>query len=179
MLRRFHEARDEARSLAIQPDGTSVTTVFCDWLGEPCDGCGHTFREGDRVRADRDADGGRTTIRHLDPLLGCAGGAIAEVEAGEMTTRFHDAVDKAVPPPRRVKRLLPGDSLLRFHQERPYCSCCSYTFRPFEVVVRCPCGELDCDVAFHRDPQRGLLCFDETWPDLKVTYCPFRKRAMR
>ena len=179
MLRRFEEARDEARSQAIQPDGTAVTTVFCDWFGLPCGGCGHTFREGDRVSVDRDPRGGPSAVRHLDPLLGCAGGAIAEIKVGEMTTRFHAAVDKAVPPPRNlsVDRLRPGDSLLRFHEDRSNCYHCSYTFRPYEVVVRCPCGELGCDIALHRDPQRGLLCFDETWPDLKVTYCPFKKRA--
>jgi hypothetical protein len=183
MVSRFEHAREQAVTQAIQPDGTSVTTPYCDWFARRCGGCGHTFREGDRVRADRNAVGRRRTVRHLDPLLGCADGdGPGEVAADELTSRFHAAMDAAVPPPLnlRLERLFPGDFLLRRGAgDRPDCLRCGDTFRPFEVVVRCPCGELPCQMAVHRDPQRGLPCFDQFWPALRVDYCPVQKRAVK
>jgi hypothetical protein len=180
MNRRFAEARERTRTQAIQPDGTAVTAVLCDWFGRRCDGCGHTFREGDRVQVDSDFANRTRTVRHLDPALGCANIADVEVTVDDLTSRFHAAMDAAAPPPGhlRLDRLLPGDPLLRSCVERPDCPNCGETFRPFEVVVRCPCGEFKCQIALHRDPQRGLPCFDEVWPDLKVNYCHFRKRPV-
>lgn len=182
MLRRFEQAREQAITQAIQPDGTSVTSTLCDWFNRDCEQCGHTFREGDRVRVTRTPDG-TELIWHLDPLLNCGGGVPpAEVATDALTARFHQAMDEAVKPPEhlRLHRLTPGDPLLRFGAGgRPTCLQCTDTFRTFEVVVRCPCGELDtCQVALHRDPQRGLPCFDEHWPDLTVDYCPLKKRLV-
>ena len=178
---RFRDALEQALTQAIQPDGTAITSVFCDWFNRRCSGCGHTFREGDRVLVNRDSAGARRDVRHLDPLLGCAGGPGGGTEAGAITKRFHQAIDRALPPAGHLRRerLQPGDFLLRNEAGgRPDCLQCSDTFRPYELVVRCPCGELQCQKSLHRDPQRGLTCFDDRWPDLIVNYCPFRKRPV-
>ncbi|WP_433824587.1 hypothetical protein ACQP2E_20815 [Actinoplanes sp. CA-015351] len=181
VVRRFQEAREQAEwQTDVQPDGTAVTSLFCEWMGEPCEGCAHTFREGDRVRVERDDDGSLMSVRHLDPLLGCAGTSTAAARTSELVERFHAAMDAAHKPPEglRLERLLPGDVLLEASELRPSCPQCSYTFRPFEVVVRCPCREPNCNVSLHRDVERGLTCFDDRWPDHRVNHCLFRKRAL-
>jgi hypothetical protein len=181
------------------PDGT-ISAVVTDgksrWLGTRCGTCNQTFRLGDRVRLA--ADG---AVGHLDPALGCWLADLAEPAGGErpLLERGQDPPDSpagadsgdftegllsAWPPAREapVFRLSRGDwrvTTPRSGPTSPACPGCGHTFRAGDMVVICPCaGAVGdprreyCQIAVHRDPARGLCCWDDWAPDGRLRRCP-------
>ncbi|WUI02583.1 hypothetical protein OHR68_12505 [Spirillospora sp. NBC_00431] len=154
-------------------DGTAVTAPASWWFSLVCRTCGHTFRRGDRVRVDAAA----RAVEHLEPGLGCAGGPAADhtSEADEFAAGLLSVWRTDAP----IVRLAPGDSLLPRPGEGPARRClhCANTFRPGEHVVMCPCRRDDpvCGAAVHRDPARGLPCWERWRPDGTVKVCPVVK----
>jgi hypothetical protein len=57
---------------------------------------------------------------------------------------------------------------------RMTCMFCAHTFRPGETVIICPCspGAPQCDAAVHRDPSRGLVCWESWHSGQRVKVCP-------
>ncbi|QXJ20201.1 hypothetical protein AGRA3207_000873 [Actinomadura graeca] len=153
--------------------GVAVTAPPSWWFSLDCRSCGHTFRRGDRVRVDAE----NRTAEHLEPGLGCAGGPAAErtTEADEFAAGLLSAWTTDAP----VVRLADGDPRLPRPGQGPAPRClhCANTFRPGEYVVVCPCHRDDpvCDAAVHRDPARGLPCWERWRPDGTVTICPVAK----
>lgn len=155
-------------------DGEAVTSGMSWWHTRICRTCGHTFRRGDRVLVDADA----ATVGHLDPTLGCVGGPAggptpvgADVHAfsaalldawpvgdGVVVTRTDDTLELLAPPHAGFRRAC--------------CLFCAHTFRPGEMVVVCPCRLGLCHRAVHRDPARGLVCWESWRPDSRVKVCP-------
>ncbi|GAA3250371.1 hypothetical protein ACFO1B_40090 [Dactylosporangium siamense] len=155
--------------------GERITTLQSPWHTTYCDGCGHTFRRGDRVRVDQ---GG--AVRHTSSLLSCAGPADGGVNAEAEVLEFTEGLERTWPvrgelPIRRTEdepHLLLGPiGGLRRH----VCLFCAHTFRPGELVIVCPCqagARRLCRRAVHRDPSQGLVCW-ETWsPASKLKVCP-------
>lgn len=151
--------------------GESVTVAASWWFSLTCRTCGHTFRRGDRVRADAQT----RLVEHLEPGLGCAGGPAA----GQVpeTDRFSAGLLAAWPSQADVTELAEDDWRL----PRPAsghagqrCLYCAHTFRPGERVVVCPCRRAGaaCGAAVHRDPARGLPCWDQWRPSGTVPVCP-------
>jgi hypothetical protein len=157
-----------------QATDDSVTSPPSWWFNLECTTCGHTFRSGDRVRVDAVT----RLVVHLEPGLGCAGGPATEQDPE--TARFAAGLLSAWPSGARVVELtendwrLPQPSTGRAGQR---CLYCAHTFRPGEQVVVCPCrrDEPACGAAVHRDPARGLPCWERWRPDGTVTICPVAK----
>ncbi len=164
--------------------GRAVTNLRSRWLHLRCDICGHSFRNGDAVEVGLDGK-----VSHASKELPCNGGDFAMtpdvVEAGE----FFEGLDEAWPPPAGlcVKRLEQGspqgDVLLAppvagFRRHR--CAVCGHTFRPLDQVVICPCRPHDpmCILAIHRDPVRGLNCWEAWNPGQVQRYCPVTSRKL-
>ncbi|MEO3855568.1 hypothetical protein [Acrocarpospora sp. B8E8] len=155
-------------------EGRAVTVPSHWWFNLVCRTCGHTFRRGDAVLVDLVA----RMVRHLEPGLDCAGGPGAEPSAtvAEFAAGLQDGWPASVPLIRlakddwRVPR--PGQ-----RQAAPRCRYCAHTFRPGEHVVVCPCrvGDPSCGAAVHRDPARGLSCWERWQPDGVVAICPVAK----
>jgi hypothetical protein len=183
--------RDGDRSL--DAPGETLTVTESPWHFLVCEGCGHTFRRGDRVWRDP-----RTRmVRHLDLALGCNAPTTAEGERGEdenagalvagseaeavavELAEFALGLDEAWPPALDVPALAltPSDWRVRRPRgslRRPSCRFCGHTFRAGDLVVVCPCSPTQprCGAAVHRHPAAGLVCW-ETWlPSGEVQRCP-------
>jgi hypothetical protein len=157
----------------VNADGTAVTGAPSWWFHTRCRTCGHTFRRGDRVRVDR----ATRNVVHLEPGLGCAGGPATE-EVRE-TAEFTEGLLSEWPADRPVTMLGPDDWRLPLPGARsaPGCLYCGHTFREGEHVVICPCrlGSPACGAAVHRDPARGLPCWERWKPEGDVPVCPTLK----
>ncbi|MBY8847833.1 hypothetical protein K7G98_03660 [Saccharothrix sp. MB29] len=152
--------------------GERITSLTSWWHTRWCQVCGHTFRRGDRVLV---AD---SRVRHLDPTLDCAesgGGRADEAEVVRFTegllatwpvvgdvplTRTDDVPGLLAPPLGGLRRAA--------------CLFCAHTFRPGEFVVMCPCTPAArvCARAVHRDPARGLPCWESWRPGSTLKVCP-------
>ena len=155
-------------------DGDEVTAPPSWWFNLTCPACGHTFRRGDRVRVNRAA----RHVVHLEPGLGCAGGSAAQV--APETASFAAGLLAAWPAGARVVELAEDDWRLPRRGSAlagQRCLHCAHTFRPGEQVVICPChpDSPACGAAIHRDPARGLPCWERWRPDGTVPVCPVAK----
>ncbi|MFB9250460.1 hypothetical protein ACFFWE_19650 [Sphaerisporangium melleum] len=162
------------RGAPAERRGTAVTVPAHWWFHLVCRTCGHTFRRGDRVRYDLTA----RTAEHLEPGLGCAGGPASE-ESGE-AAEFTDGLLAGWPANVPVVRLAADDWRIPrpgLRTAAPKCRYCAHTFRPGEQVVVCPCqvARPVCGAAVHRDPARGLSCWERWRPDGRVEICPVAK----
>jgi hypothetical protein len=174
----IRRGRDPVNAAALA-GGTARTTLYSDWLKETCQTCWHTFRLGDRVVIDSSAEDRPPAVRHLDPMLSCGGEAAPQASPG-MAQRLFAAMDRENPPPdgAKVWRLLDGDPLLAVRRDRRRCGVCRHSLRPLELVVICPCHPTEqrrgkCEYVIHRDPGRGLTCFDD-WrgAGIELRRCP-------
>jgi len=178
---------------SLDAPGETVTAAEPPWHFLVCDGCGHTFRRGDRVWRDP-----RTRmVRHIDLALECdapttadaepgigeaagtvAAGSDSEAAAIELA-EFALGLDEAWPLASHVPAhaLTPSDWRVRRPRgglPRPSCRFCGHTFRAGDLVVVCPCrpAQPRCGAAVHRHPAAGLVCW-ETWlPSGEVERCP-------
>jgi hypothetical protein len=175
--RGLDSSTDPANSQATQ-EGIAQTTLRSRWLHSDCPVCGHTFRPEDRVELK--ADG---SVYHCSEALPCAGGDTGAQATGEVgadgLAGFFAGLAEAWPLPTDVPavRLEPGHELLaaplRAYRRRR-CLVCAHSFRAYEVVVICPCSPLDpaCALAVHRDPVRGLTCWEAWAPSGHLHHCP-------
>lgn len=167
--------------------GRTPTMASSRWLGIRCVKCHHTFRRGDVVLAGADV----ASIRHLDPRLRCgpdepaAGGdpASAEEQAGGAEDFVRGLLGEWPPITRvPVYRLTHDDWQVtgpRSGPDSPTCRGCGHTFRAGDYVIICPCAGADddprrgyCQIAVHRDPARGLSCWDDWAPSGRLLRCP-------
>lgn len=160
--------------------GDMITRITSWWHTTLCAGCGHTFRRGDRVRADART---RSAV-HLDPALGCAVAADSRSADADVQA-FVSGLLKAWP--------VVGDVPVVRTDEEPYllrpadggfsrqaCLVCAHSFRRSELVIVCPCSpsQRRCRAAVHRDPGQGLVCW-ETWlPASTVAVCPVMRAGL-
>jgi hypothetical protein len=163
--------------------GAVITGINSWWNHLHCAGCGHTFRRGDRV----EVDSRERTVYHLEPGLGCGPpGRPREDRPSEPVpdddpadvAEFSAGVLAAWPlTGAPVRPLTEADWQVRRPEpplRRPRCLVCAHTFRPGENVVICPCDRSRpvCGSAVHRDPARGLVCWEAWRPDGRVNACP-------
>jgi len=158
----------------IHESGPTVTTGDSWWHTRICTTCGHTFRRGDRVIVQETSG----QVQHLQSGLGCAGadasdaaergGDVLDFREG-MLDAWQPAQDVTVVPAEAVPELL-APPYAGFRRAR--CLSCAHTFRPGELVVVCPCRQGRCVRAVHRDPTRGLVCWESWRPDGRVEVCP-------
>ncbi|MDT7845191.1 hypothetical protein [Streptomyces justiciae] len=163
-----------------QPDGEpgeEVTVVTSQLLrklgsaGTTCPVCHHSFRLGEQISIERADAGPGVVLKHRSRRLDCL-----NPEAGEQSSAsaelFHQGLDEANPPPPELNtvRLRRGHPLLRLHPgpgdgapTRHRCWVCGHTFRPDEMVIHCTCAPdaPNCASAVHRDPDHGLVCYDD------------------
>jgi hypothetical protein len=172
-------AMDPANASSVG-GGAAVTTLRSRWLHLRCLVCKHTFRAGDEVEVV--ADG---SVRHRSALLPCAGSSSIDLGSPEDTTSFFEGLDEAWPPPRDlpVRRLVEGD----LHVAAPVagfrrqtCAVCGHTLRVNDQVILCPCspGAPMCVVAIHRDPVRGLHCWEAWSSNQNQQHCPATSRKL-
>jgi hypothetical protein len=180
------QGQGEASSIAVT-DGKSP------WLGIRCGTCNQTFRPGDQVRLKPDG-----TVGHLDPALDRSpvdpaddehsrpddDQAAPAAQGPAHSDGFAEGLLMAWPPPRDVPvfRLGPADwqvTTPRNGSTAPTCPGCGHTFRIGDMVIICPCAGPDgdprreyCRIAVHRDPARGLCCWDDWAPDGQLRRCP-------
>lgn len=161
---------------APEDDARLLTVPTSPWLFDRCEVCGHSFRRGDAVRTRAD---GRAV--HDLPALPCASGAAAPATPTDpgAVLAFYEGLREAWPVAQgaRAERLLPGDPLLVppvGRVGRHACFVCSHTLRPWDAVVRCPCGRdpSGCRVAIHSDPSRQLRCWDSWVEAGQGSFCP-------
>jgi hypothetical protein len=176
LRRRFERGQRRGRDpVNTGADGEAITSADSLWLADYCPECGHTFRKGDRVYVRY---GPPLEVRHHSPALPCSGLIQQgdEEEDDERARRFHQALDRANPPPEGTNtvRLLPGHPLLVTVNPRLGCAFCSKTFRSFELALLCPCSPDDpkCNLGVHRDPSKGNDCFDAWLAGGRLTRCP-------
>jgi NAD-dependent SIR2 family protein deacetylase len=161
--------------------GEAVTSIHSWFHHRRCTTCGHSFRRGDRVLIDPDT----RDVAHLDPQLGCAGGEPADEDGAVDITWFADGLQAAWPPPQDLPltRLTTTHALLapaRGNFGRASCLFCAHTFRRDELVILCPCRPLEplCRAAVHRDPAKGLVCWESWRPGNRVNRCPISLRRL-
>jgi hypothetical protein len=160
--------------------GELVTHAFSWWNTATCTGCGHTFRRGDRVRADPVL----RVVRHLDAALGCltpAGDGHGAEPVGDFVAGLLD--EFPLPPELPAVRTDDVHGLLAPPDRgfaRNACLVCGHTFRPDEFVIVCPCrpAERRCRAAVHRDPIRGLVCRENWRAGTEVETCPITLRKV-
>jgi hypothetical protein len=170
-------ARDEAGASALDKGASARTTLRSPWFHGKCPLCRHTFRVDDMVKRSGNS------ITHAGGELNCVHDA--EFNISTSAIDFFAGLDETWPPPDnvRVTRLEPSHYLVAppvTAVRRRTCFVCTHTFRPFDQVVICPCRpfEPQCEVAVHRDPVHGLLCY-ETWnPGSTRTHCPVTSRKL-
>ena len=172
-----------AESVDGQSDGDvdreRLTGLFSPWLGTTCGVCGHTFRLGDPVRLG----GSAGDVVHLDPALACGGPTEPDGSTSAALADFAAGVNHVWPPPTSIEILSEGHGLLSDPVGavgRPTCLMCSHTFRLGELALHCPCGRSPrCLYGVHRDPLRGLTCWEEWQPGGKLVNCPIARREVR
>jgi hypothetical protein len=168
-------------------DGRTLTTGSSRWLGLRCASCKHTFRRGDLVLVGADL----ASIRHLDPQLRCgsvgrdAGADLASGDQG--ATDADDFVDGLLDEWPTITEVpvyeltFDGWHVTGPHSgpDSPICRGCGHTFRAGDHVIICPCAGAEddlrreyCQIAVHRDPARGLSCWDEWAPAGRLKRCP-------
>lgn len=180
----FNSALDPASEHVLESGGPALTSVKSFWLHRLCRVCGHSFRIGDSVLMQGDR-----RVAHNSSTLPCASQqqTVAGTEAGGTVGAFYEGLLEEWPPPRdlQVRRLVTGDPLLAPPTQgfqRRKCFVCSHTFRENDLVAVCPCSPRAplCQIAVHRDPVRGLTCFDEWNPGgSQRTTCPVTFRSLR
>jgi hypothetical protein len=162
--------------LAVEESGEAVTSGTSRWHTRICTTCGHTFRRGDRVLVDPVT----REVRHLDPELRCAvADAPDAAEPGTDVREFSAGLLAAWPVAGDVP-VVRSDDLPELLDppvagfRRSCCLFCAHTFRPGEMVIVCPCRPLErrCVRAVHRDPARGLVCWESWRPDARIAVCP-------
>lgn len=184
LVQKFDRGRRRGRDpVNTGVDGRAITTPDSIWLAATCDECGHTFRRGDPVYVKYGAD---IEVRHHSPALPCshqvedAGAETGDTDRGRA---FHEALDRANPPPTgmHAERLLPGHPLLVEVRPRLHCAFCSKTFRPYEIALWCPCRPADphCNRAVHRDPGAGNDCYDAWIANGALVRCPTTFEKLR
>ncbi|MDJ0842262.1 MAG: hypothetical protein QNK37_37520, partial [Acidobacteriota bacterium] len=160
----FQRGLAAARDPAVEPEtGLAVTNLRSPWLHQRCEVCHHSFRPDDPVLVD-----GRK-VRHAGNGLNCHNGAVDPEPEAEAIDAFYRGLYKAWPPPEDAPglRLKPGHTLLDppvGRLGRHTCAVCAHTLRPGDTVVICPCRPNAplCQLAIHRDPLRGLTCW-QAW----------------
>ena len=166
------EGRDPGMSLTASK-GVLLTGLESYWLHMYCSRTGHTIRVGDAIEIGADGK----------PCLTVDPDAVGDARR---ITDFVAGLERVWPPPGDVpmRRIMPGDSLLAPPLRlirRAACAVCGHTVRAFEQVILCPCQPLEplCALAIHRDPMRGLNCFDSWNPGEELQYCPATSRALK
>ncbi|MFI9151303.1 hypothetical protein [Streptomyces sp. NPDC053367] len=153
---------------------TVVTSQLLRKLGRAgttCPVCHHSFRLGEPISIHRADSGTGVVLKHHSRRLDCLNpeasqGATAAAEL------FHRGLDEANPPPPQLRtvRLHRDHQLLRLipgtaggPPTRHRCWVCGHTFRPDEMVIHCTCSPSspNCACAVHRDPDHGLVCYDD------------------
>lgn len=169
----------EAEPLSLPAGDSAMITATSRWLNRRCGLCNHTFRRGDPVRVDP----GSGEVRHLDQALHC-GDADDVPDANPAVEAFVAGLLHAWPPAGEVPvlRLAEGDLQVATPAAGPLamtCLVCGHTFRPGDHVVVCPCAQSAddprrgyCTVSVHRDPARGLNCWDDWLPAGRPRRCP-------
>lgn len=159
-------ARDP-ENRATAAGGTATTTARSPWYRDCCPVCRHTFRRGDEVLVEK----GGSRVVHASAELPCARGPSRSGPASPRPVdAFFRGLDASWPPPDRVIRLGPGHELLAEPPagcRRRSCAYCGHTFRRGDTVIVCPCYPPPggCSAAVHRDPQKGLHCWEELYPE--------------
>jgi hypothetical protein len=168
-----------AESHSLPTGDSARITATSRWLNRRCGRCNHTFRRGDPVRVDP----GSGDVRHLDPATHCGSDA-DDVAASPAAEAFIAGLLQAWPAAGEVPvfRLAEGDLQVATPGAGPLamtCLVCGHTFRPGDYVVVCPCAQdVDdprrafCSVSVHRDPARGLNCWDDWLPAGRPRRCP-------
>jgi hypothetical protein len=162
---------DPASAITV-PGADAVTTERSPWLRGRCVRCGHSFRRGDRVRAD-----GAIQAVHAAGTGFCAGDAAEPPIEETAAEAFYRGLAAACTPPSRlaVTRLLPGHWLLApplAGLGRRTCVVCGHTLRPHDDVIVCPCRpEMPlCEAAVHQDNVHGLSCLTG-WNEREARRC--------
>lgn len=175
--------RRDSEALADRYDepGAEVTVVTSQLLrklgsaGTTCPVCHHSFRLGEQISIERaekrtESDPG-VVLKHRSRLLDCLNPEALD-QSSATAALFHAGLDEANPPPPELctVRLHRDHPLLRLHPApgdgaptRHRCWVCGHTFRPDEVVIHCTCSPHapTCASAVHRDPDHGLVCYDD------------------
>ncbi|MGC0333439.1 hypothetical protein RKD23_006429 [Streptomyces sp. SAI-170] len=157
--------------------GVEVTVVTSQLLrklgraGTTCPVCHHSFRLGEQISIHRSDSGTGVVLKHHSRRLDCLNPEATEgaTAAAEL---FHRGLDEANPPPpqlctvrlhrdHQLLRLIPGTA--GGAPTRHRCWVCGHTFRPDEMVIHCTCSPSspNCACAVHRDPDHGLVCYDD------------------
>jgi hypothetical protein len=172
---RFEAGRRRGLDPANQTmTGVARTTLNADWLGGDCAVCGHTFRFDDLVYVEFTETGRVERLRHHTPNLPCSGQVTAEPPPSrDLTDRFFSGIDRANPPELATTLLHADHPLVAPRRQRQKCRFCGDTFRPLESAIVCPCRPEQpmCQSGLHRDPRRGLLCYDEWTKSVKLAKC--------
>nr|BFE57340.1 hypothetical protein GCM10020063_018660 [Dactylosporangium thailandense] len=182
----MHAAMDPQR----EPVGADVVERFIQetswWHPHTCTTCGHTFRVGDRVRFERAT--GR--VRHLDPVLGCWTGSEGRPTPPSATDvddlkAFLDGIDDTWRVAGNMPVIAADEDAALLEPPlgglaRQVCLHCAHSFRPGELVVVCPCHPQapECHYAVHRDPGRGLVCWEKWRPTGVLEVCPVTQRRL-
>jgi hypothetical protein len=158
--------------------GEEVTVVTSQLLrklgsaGTTCPVCHHSFRLGEQISIERADTESGVVLKHRSRRLDCLNPEARE-ESSAAAELFHLGLDEANPPPPELctVRLRREHDLLRLHPgpgdgtapTRHRCWVCGHTFRPDEVVIHCTCSPHapNCASAVHRDPDHGLVCYDD------------------
>jgi hypothetical protein len=154
--------------------GAARTTLNADWIGRDCSVCRHTFRFDDLVYVEYTETGRIELVRHHTPSLPCSDKVVPEPPPSrEVTDRFFAGIDRANPPEMATVLLHADHPLVAPRRERQKCRFCGDTFRPLESAIVCPCrpDQPMCQSGLHRDPRRGLLCYDEWTKSIKLAKC--------
>lgn len=177
---------------AAEGDTTVVTPRLLEKLGyvrRPCSVCHHSFRLGEEVTVHPAQGGAGWVLRHSSRLLGCESNGSRPAASSRLPADFHRGLAETNPPPPElhVTRLATGDPLLAVGESpggasggappmRHTCWVCGMTLRQGEVVIRCTCSPENpqCLCAVHRDPDRGLVCYDRWKANYEKIPCLMR-----
>jgi hypothetical protein len=169
--------RDSGGLPQSEEPGAEVTVVTSQLLrklgraGTTCPVCHHSFRLGEQISLHRSDSATGVVLKHHSRRLDCLNPQAAE-DASAAAELFHRGLDEANPPPKELctVRLHRDHPLLRLipgpgggPPGRHRCWVCGHTFRPGEMVIHCTCSPSspNCSCAVHRDPDHGLVCYDD------------------